>query len=101
MRHKHGDWGELPKEDVRENEWALQHSARRFSAFKTRTDEKLWLITVWNRSVTTLLLPEEYSPSPLILTALLITFRYNRTIMSRVVPFTLIRREATCGSTNP
>jgi len=63
LRHKHGDWGELPKEDVRENEWSLQHSARRFSAFKTRTDEKLWLITVWNRSVTTLLLPEEYSPS--------------------------------------
>lgn len=24
VRHKHGDWGELPKEDVRENEWSLQ-----------------------------------------------------------------------------
>jgi len=60
LRHKHGDWGELPEEDLRENEWPLQHGARLFSAYKTRTDEKLWVITEWDRSVTTLLLPEEY-----------------------------------------
>lgn len=60
LRHKHGDWGELPPEDVRENEWSLEHGARLFSAYRTRTDEKLWVITEWDRSVTTLLLPEEY-----------------------------------------
>ena len=52
--------GELPEEDVRENEWSLENGARLFSAYRTRTDEKLWVITEWDRSVTTLLLPEEY-----------------------------------------
>lgn len=60
LRHKHGDWGELPPEDVRENEWSLEHGARLFSAYRTRSDEKLWVITEWDRSLTTLLLPEEY-----------------------------------------
>jgi hypothetical protein len=60
LRHKNGDWGELPEEDIRENEWSLENGARLFSAYQTRTDEKLWVITEWDRSVTTLLLPEEY-----------------------------------------
>lgn len=60
LRHKHGDWGELPEEDVRENEWSLAHGERLLSAYRTRTDEKLWVITERDRSVTTLLLPEEY-----------------------------------------
>jgi hypothetical protein len=60
VRLKHGDWGELPPEDIRENEWSLENGARLFSAYRTRTDEKLWVITEWDRSVTTLLLPEEY-----------------------------------------
>ena len=60
LRHKNGDWGELPEEDIRENEWSLEHGARLFSACRTRRDEKLWVITEWDRSVTTLLLPEEY-----------------------------------------
>ena len=60
LRHKNLDWGELPPQDVRENEWSLEHGARLFSAYRTRADEKLWLVTEWDRSVTTLLLPEEY-----------------------------------------
>jgi hypothetical protein len=60
LRHKNADWGELPPEDVRENEWSLENSARLFSAYRTRTEEKLWVITESDRSVTTLLLPEEY-----------------------------------------
>jgi hypothetical protein len=60
VRHKNGDWGELPEEDVRENEWSLENGARLFSAYTTRTQEGLWVITEWDRSVTTLLLPEEY-----------------------------------------
>src|SRR5215212_1201656 len=60
LRHKNGDWGELLEEDVRENEWSLENDARLFSAYQTRTDEKLWVITEWDRSVTALLLPEEY-----------------------------------------
>jgi hypothetical protein len=60
LRHKNGDWGELPEEDVRENEWSLANGARLLSAYRTRTYEKLWVITEWDRSVTTVLLPDDY-----------------------------------------
>jgi hypothetical protein len=60
LRHLHGDWGDLPPEDLQENERALQVGSRLFSAYRTRTNEKVWVITEWDRSVTTLLLPEEY-----------------------------------------
>lgn len=60
VRHKNGHWGELPEEDVRENEWSLQNGACLFSGYRTRTDEKLWVIIEWDRRVTALLLPEEY-----------------------------------------
>jgi hypothetical protein len=49
VRHKNGDWGELPPEDVRENEWSLENGARLFSAYRTRTEQKLWVITEWDR----------------------------------------------------
>jgi hypothetical protein len=60
LRHKHGDWGDLPPEDVQENERALRVGSRLLSSYRTRADERLWVITEWDRSVTTLLLPEEY-----------------------------------------
>lgn len=59
-RHLSGDWGELSNEDKAENEYSLQHGFRILSSYKTATGEKLWLITEADRSVTTLLLPEEY-----------------------------------------
>ncbi len=60
LRHKHGDWGELDEEDRLENERALAHGGRLFSAYSTRREEKLWVITEWDRSATTMLLPTEY-----------------------------------------
>ena len=60
LRHVHGDWGELCAEDRRENERSLRLGNRLLSAYRTRTDEKLWVITEWDRSATTLLLPTEY-----------------------------------------
>jgi hypothetical protein len=60
LRHKQGDWGELDDEDTRANEAALRHGSRLLSAYRTRLDDKLWVITEWDRSATTLLLPEEY-----------------------------------------
>lgn len=60
LRHKSGDWGNLPPEDRQANERALRDGSRLFSAYLTRTEEKLWVITEWDRSATTLLLPEEY-----------------------------------------
>ena len=60
VRHITGDWGELPDEDKAENERALQSGLRLFSAYKLNSGVKVWVITEWDRSVTTLLLPNEY-----------------------------------------
>ena len=59
-RHKNGDWGELPLEDVRDNERSLSDDSQLVSAYATRREGKLWVITEWDRGVTTLVLPDEY-----------------------------------------
>lgn len=59
-RHVTGDWGDVPREDVLQNDWALQNGARLLSSYVSSTREKFWVITEADRSVTTLLLPEEY-----------------------------------------
>lgn len=59
-RHVTGDWGDLVAEDIRENEYSLKHGLRIFSSYRLSTGVKLWLITEYDRSVTTLLLPSEY-----------------------------------------
>jgi len=60
-RHATGDWGaELSEEDKAENNYSLEHGFRILSSYKTATGDKLWLITESDRSVTTLLRPEEY-----------------------------------------
>lgn len=59
-RHVGGDWGDLCTEDKRANDLALRFGHRIFSAYPLKEDLRLWLITEWDRSVTTLLLPAEY-----------------------------------------
>ncbi len=59
-RHLVGDWGEVPKEDARENERSLKHGFRVLSSYPLRTGAKLWIITEADRSSTCLLLPSEY-----------------------------------------
>jgi hypothetical protein len=59
-RHLAGDWGELSPEDIRENELSLQHGWRLLSAYRLSTGVKVWVITEADRSVTTVLLPDEY-----------------------------------------
>lgn len=59
-RHQCGDWGELSAEDWAANYLALREGSRILSAYRLPTGTDLWIITEWNRSVTTLLLPEEY-----------------------------------------
>jgi len=59
-RHAFGDWGQLDPEDVRENEVSLQEGFRLLSMYKDRNGTKFYIITEADRSVTTLLLPEEY-----------------------------------------
>jgi hypothetical protein len=60
-RHLDGDWGELDACDRRRNDAALKSGQERlFSAYQIAPELKLWIITEWDRSVTTLLLPSEY-----------------------------------------
>lgn len=60
-RHLSGDWGNLSDNDWRQNDAALKSGEDRlFSAYKISPDCKVWIITEWDRSVTTLLLPSEY-----------------------------------------
>ncbi len=63
-RHRRGDWGDLDEHDKQENERALD-GARLVSAYdlpngKTSYGRTVWIITEDDRSVTTLLLPDEY-----------------------------------------
>ena len=58
-RHATGDWGELCALDRRENGLALRHGRRVLSSYPVG-DERVWVITEADRSVTTILLPEEY-----------------------------------------
>ena len=59
-RHLSGDWGDLCDEDRHLNDAALNSGDRLLSSYQVASDLKLWIITEWDRSVTTLLLPEEY-----------------------------------------
>lgn len=60
QRHVTGDWGEVCEEDAKENELSLQRGFRLLSAYRTQLLERIWVITEADRSVTTILLPEEY-----------------------------------------
>ena len=60
-RHVHGDWGDLCEEDRKENQLSLERGFRLLSSYRTNAgDTKVWVITEADRSVTTILLPEEY-----------------------------------------
>lgn len=58
-RHQRGDWGDLSDEDVRENELSLKEGFRLLSSYQLG-GEKIWIITEADRSVTTILRPDEY-----------------------------------------
>ena len=58
-RHVEGNWGNLGEHDVKENEFSLANGYRLFSAYNIE-DARFYVITEWDRSVTTVLLPEEY-----------------------------------------
>jgi len=58
-RHAAGDWGELCVEDVEQNERSLQEG-RLVSVYRDRKETKFYIITEADRSVTTVLLPEDY-----------------------------------------
>ncbi|WP_397458534.1 hypothetical protein AB3464_28675 [Pseudomonas asplenii] len=60
FRHLTGDWGDVDPEDWQANNDALEHGERLLSVYHISPEIKLWIITEWDRSITTLLLAEEY-----------------------------------------
>ena len=57
-RHHRGDWGDVA--DPKENERSLAEGGRLLSVYYTGDGLKFWIITEADRSVTTILLPEDY-----------------------------------------
>ena len=58
-RHVRGDWGDVPKADAAENDYALTRRLRLLSSY-TVAKERIWILTEADRSVTTMLFPSEY-----------------------------------------
>ena len=64
--HQSGAWGDMDREDRRLNDEAIAHEGdpdrqqRVLSSYQTSLGTKIWIITEWDRSATTILLPEEY-----------------------------------------
>ncbi|EJW14317.1 hypothetical protein M5X00_23220 [Paenibacillus alvei] len=58
-RHISGDWGDVCEEDKQENDYSLAHGGRLLSSYRS-AGVKFWIITEHDRSITTILLPEEY-----------------------------------------
>lgn len=59
-RHRAGGWGDAGKEDWQANERALKQAERLLSVYHTADGTKFWIITEWDRSLSTVLLPEDY-----------------------------------------
>lgn len=62
VRHANGDWGDVGREDWKMNDRDLREGERLFSVYELdgARGPRVWIITERDRSVTTLLLPEEY-----------------------------------------
>jgi hypothetical protein len=58
-RHARGDWGDVCREDARSNADALKYGNRLLSVYG-QGDKRFWIITEWDRSVTTVLMPLDY-----------------------------------------
>ena len=59
LRHVSGDWGDVHPEDAEANVEALAEGARLLSSYDLGPSGRLWIITEHDRSITTLLVPEE------------------------------------------
>ena len=67
-RHMRLDWGDMDEEDLAANDKALSTGDRLFSSYnipdefmnESTPNSKIWIITEADRSVTTILFPDEY-----------------------------------------
>ena len=59
-RHAAGDWGDVDAHDRAANDDALTAGDRLLSVFRSAQGTTFWVITEADRSVTTVLLPDDY-----------------------------------------
>jgi|TARA_A100001518_G_C1217854_1_gene61085 hypothetical protein len=59
-RHVSRDWGDVCDEDWRQNNWSVDNEQMLLSSYPVGGGDKVWVITEWDRSATTILLPSEY-----------------------------------------
>ena len=59
-RHSNGDWGDVCQEDKALNDEAVTRGMRVMSAYHVSGGRKIWIITEADRSITTILFPNEY-----------------------------------------
>lgn len=60
LKHQNGSWGDLCVDDKKANDFAVTSGERVMSSYTVEGIGKVWIITEWDRSVTTILLSEEY-----------------------------------------
>lgn len=59
-RHQNCDWGDVDPQDKWSNDRAVRDGERLLSVYHSKDGIKFWIITEWDRSATTVLLPEDY-----------------------------------------
>ena len=59
-RHKNCDWGDVGPRDKWSNDRAVNSEERLLSVYHSKDGVKFWIITEWDRSATTVLLPADY-----------------------------------------
>ncbi|WP_369050903.1 hypothetical protein [Burkholderia gladioli] len=60
IRHVRGDWGDLSESDREQNELSVETGLRLLSCYVLPGGQTVWVITEWDRSSTTFLLPGDY-----------------------------------------
>lgn len=59
-RYQKCDWGSVSDEDKAQNDHAVDHDERIMGQYDCAGQPRIWIITEWDRSVTTILFPDEY-----------------------------------------
>lgn len=65
-RYIANDWGEMDSEDLKASDHAVRNGERIYASYQIPEDiegtfdDRLWIFTEWDRSVTTLLFPGDY-----------------------------------------
>ena len=59
-RYTQCDWGDTCDEDKITNDYAVKNNERILAVYKHNDTTTIWIITEWDRSVTTVLFPSEY-----------------------------------------